>query len=192
MTKKPRPPTARTTAYPEVQQPPRHPTDLPGRHPIPNVRNPVISATRHEVFLRELATDGNVTRAASIAGCDRSGVYQYARAHPEFAERWAAALEVAGESLEAEAHRRAVEGVEEPIYYKGVECGRVRRYSDGLLALMLRARRPEYRETRRVEISKAPKESPVTQESRIAMARRIAFALQLGLRAAEAAREGKR
>ncbi len=59
---------------------------------------------------------------------------------------------MAADVLEAEAHRRAVEGVEEPVgWYKGVAGGTVRRYSDVLLMFLTKGALPErYRE--RVEV----------------------------------------
>jgi hypothetical protein len=46
--------------------------------------------------------------------------------------------------LEAEAHRRAVEGVEKPVgWYKGRPGGYVREYSDVLLIFLLKGLRPE-------------------------------------------------
>lgn len=41
--------------------------------------------------------------------------------------------------LESEAYRRAVEGVDEPVFYKGDECGAVRKYSDKILLVLLKA-----------------------------------------------------
>ncbi len=49
--------------------------------------------------------------------------------------------------MEDEARRRAVDGVEESVFYQGEQVSTVRRYSDTLLIFMLKARRPEtYRE----------------------------------------------
>lgn len=50
------------------------------------------------------------------------------------------------EAREAEAHRRAVKGWKEPVYYKGIECGTIRRFSDRLLELLLKADNPKYRD----------------------------------------------
>jgi len=47
------------------------------------------------------------------------------------------------QAAEDEAFRRAVEGTEEPVYHKGKVCGSVRRYSDGLLTLLLKAGDPD-------------------------------------------------
>jgi hypothetical protein len=50
-------------------------------------------------------------------------------------------------ALEDEALRRAVEGVEEPVYQGGKQVGVIRKYSDALLMFLLKAARPEkYRE----------------------------------------------
>ncbi|MBA3033575.1 MAG: terminase [Gammaproteobacteria bacterium] len=147
--------------------------------------NANITVKRYNVFLAELAIDGNVTRAANATGVDRSNAYQRRLRNPDFAKRWDDAIEAATDAIEAEAHRRAVDGVEEPIFYKGVECGRVTRYSDPLLIALLKRHRPEYRDSGRVEIANAPGEVLRVEESPIAAARKIAFALQLGLRAAQ-------
>lgn len=74
---------------------------------------------RYELFLSELAADGNVTRAANIAGVQRSCVYDKRERDPEFAKRWANAIDAFADTLEKEAFRRAVLGVEKPIAYQG-------------------------------------------------------------------------
>jgi len=45
--------------------------------------------------------------------------------------------------LEQEVRRRAVEGIEEAVYSGGEQVGTVRRFSDRLLALLMRARKPD-------------------------------------------------
>lgn len=47
-----------------------------------------------------------------------------------------------------EIDRRAIEGWDEEVYYKGVLCGTIHRYSDHLLAAKLRAVDPRYSTTR--------------------------------------------
>ena len=42
------------------------------------------------------------------------------------------------DALEAEARRRAVEGVRKPVFYQGVICGWVGEYSDTLLIFLLK------------------------------------------------------
>jgi hypothetical protein len=46
-------------------------------------------------------------------------------------------------TLESEARRRAVDGVDEPVFHKGRICGTVRKYSDALLMFLLRGNAPE-------------------------------------------------
>jgi hypothetical protein len=56
--------------------------------------------------------------------------------------------------MEDEAMRRAVDGWDEPVYQKGEQVGVVRKYSDSLLALLLRGRRPDvYRDNAQVQVS---------------------------------------
>lgn len=65
----------------------------------------------------------------------------------DFAAQWDEAIETAIDALEHEARRRAVKGVDEPVFYQGNVCGVVTRYSDTLLIQLLKAHRPEkYRE----------------------------------------------
>lgn len=59
-----------------------------------------------------------------------------------FAEQWDAAVEAGTDVLEDEALRRAKDGTNEPVFYQGVRCGLVRKYSDTLLIFLLKARRP--------------------------------------------------
>ena len=97
-------------------------------------------------FLNALVrTGGNVTRAAELAGVDRSTPYTSQwRNDPVFAEALKQAREMAADTLEAEAIRRAFEGTLEPVgWYKGTPGGYVRRYSDTLLIFALKGAFPE-------------------------------------------------
>lgn len=107
-----------------------------------------------EQFILNLADGGHVMESAKLAGVGRRTVYDERQRNEEFALQWADAIEVSTELLEKEAQRRAVDGVEEPIYYKGDEVGRVRKYSDTLLIFLLKGRRPDvYRDGVKVEHS---------------------------------------
>ncbi len=107
-----------------------------------------------EKFLIELAKAGNVAAAALALGIDRSNAYKWRRADSSFASAWDDALLEAAEHLEQVAYRRAVEGVEEPVYYKGGICGMVRRYDNTLLWNLLKASNPaKYRETAAVQVN---------------------------------------
>ncbi len=100
-------------------------------------------------FLEALGRLGTVTAAAEGVGVCRGHAYELRRSDPLFAEGFAQALEEAADRLEEEARRRAVEGVEHPIIHGGKRVldddGQplsIRRYSDGLLLALLKARRP--------------------------------------------------
>lgn len=105
---------------------------------------------RRDKFLRVLAETGNVTAAAREAGMARSQFYVVRAADPSFAVLWRDAEEAAADLLEAEARRRAVDGVEEPLMGGGKlikdddgNAVLVRKYNDRLLEFLLKAHRPD-------------------------------------------------
>src|SRR5258705_8413850 len=88
-----------------------------------------------------------------LAGTSRTRVYEFKKIDPAFAAAWDEAEEMAADALEAEARRRGVEGVQEPLVSAGrIVCDdegqpiAIRRYSDNLLLALLKARRPPRRE----------------------------------------------
>jgi hypothetical protein len=88
-----------------------------------------------------------VTRAARDTGVARSTVYHAREQDDAFAAAWADISEMTLERMEAEAIRRAVDGVDRAVYYQGEEVGLERQYSDTLLIFLLKAGRPDkYRE----------------------------------------------
>jgi hypothetical protein len=99
------------------------------------------TSERRETFLGVLAETGNVTRAAACVGMTRRQMYYHREADAEFAEAWEDAVEQATDELEEEARRRALEGVEEEVYFQGEVVGYKRVYSDAMMALMLKAYR---------------------------------------------------
>jgi hypothetical protein len=94
-----------------------------------------------DAFLAHLAETGILSDAAAAAGVDRSNVFRRRQDDPEFAQAVEQAIDMAADKLEAEARRRALEGVEEPVYQGGQLVGTKRVYSDSLLALLLKGRR---------------------------------------------------
>jgi hypothetical protein len=121
------------------------------------------------VFLTALAACGNVSLAARAACVNRDTAYEHRRRDFDFAARWADAIEEASDALEAEARRRAVDGVNEPVVYQGELMGvwvgtdgkpatkdaegarfiplTLKKYSDVLLIFLLKGNRPDkYRE----------------------------------------------
>jgi hypothetical protein len=109
-----------------------------------------LTRERQERFVKALGETGIVSAAVEIAGTSRTRVYELRKHDPGFASAWDEAEEQAADALEAEAWRRAVDGVPEPLVSSGKvvrdEDGQplaIRRYSDNLLLALLKARRPE-------------------------------------------------
>lgn len=97
---------------------------------------------------------GNVTKACKKLKLPRDTFYTWLKEDKDFKAAYDAAAIKAVGVLEDEANRRAVEGVLEPVYHKGEKVGTVRRYSDTLLIVLLKAHAPEkYRERVSTEIS---------------------------------------
>jgi hypothetical protein len=112
-------------------------------------------------LLAALRESANVQLSCAAAGVPRRTFYNRRDADPEFAAAVAEALEDGCDLLEAEARRRAVEGVPRPKFDR---AGRPiidpatglqyveREYSDTLLIVLLKAHRPEkFRENYRHE-----------------------------------------
>jgi hypothetical protein len=103
---------------------------------------------RDKKFLDKLAAGYSVAAAAREAGYGRQHSYDHRKLDPDFAARWDEAVEAGTDLIEDEMHRRAVHGVEDPVYYQGEQCGVARKYSDTLMIFHLKGRRPEkYRDT---------------------------------------------
>ena len=138
---------------------------------------------RYNLFLAELALDGNVTRAAKAVGVDRSNAYQRRLRNPTFAQRWDDAVESFADAVEAEAYRRAVTGTTKGIWWQGARVGEEQQWSDALLLALLKAKRPrEYGDRSKVEVGNADDKPFKTEASPTAVARTILHAFALGLR----------
>jgi hypothetical protein len=94
-----------------------------------------------DAFLAHLAETGILSDAAAAAGVNRTTVFRRRQDDAEFAKQVEEAIDMAADKLEAEARRRALEGVEEPVYQGGQLVGTKTVYSDSLLALLLKGRR---------------------------------------------------
>lgn len=93
-------------------------------------------------FLDGLRAGMTVTDAAKAAGTARTTVRYWRDNDEQFAKDWDDAYDEGTDVLEAEAQRRAVEGVKRPVYQGGELVGHVQEYSDTLMNIMLQARRP--------------------------------------------------
>lgn len=103
----------------------------------------VTTDARKNALLDALARLGNLKRACDETGISATTHYQWLRSDPAYASAYEDAATEAAEMLEAEAFRRAHDGVDKPVFYQGEQCGVIREYSDSLLSLLLKARRPD-------------------------------------------------
>lgn len=106
-------------------------------------------------------TGGRVGEAAKLAKIARCRHYAWLT-HETYRTLFEQAKEQAADLLEDEAVRRANEGVLEPVFYQGEQCGSIRRYPDGLMQFLLRGAKPEKYNRERVEHS-GPDGGPVEQ-----------------------------
>jgi hypothetical protein len=106
-----------------------------------NLSNTPVSASRHDgwtaarkvQFLEALAHDGNVCAACARVGLSREAAYRLRRREPLFARAWAAAQLQAREIVGEVLGTRAIDGIEEEIWYRGEVVGTRRRYDTRLL-----------------------------------------------------------
>lgn len=118
------------------------------RTPSKNETSEKLSKRKKRAFLNALAKTGRVAHAARAAGyTDSRYLQQLRRKDDDFAKEWEEAVEAAGDVLEDAAMQRAVEGVTEPVFYKGTVVGHKVVYSDQLLQFLLKHNKPDkYRE----------------------------------------------
>lgn len=76
-------------------------------------------------FCAALAETCNVGRACAAVGISRQTAYNWREADADFALAWERAMKAGLLALEDEAHRRAFEGTDEPVFYKGDECDKL-------------------------------------------------------------------
>jgi len=99
----------------------------------PAIRHDGWTAERKALFLDALADHGNVLRACAAAGLSREAAYRLRRRDALFARAWAAAQVLAREHTGQVLGDRALEGVEEEVWYRGEVVGTRRRYDNRLL-----------------------------------------------------------
>lgn len=111
-----------------------------------------ITHLKKRAFLLSFAECGNIRRAAEESGVTRRAHYFWLKEDPDYAEAFEDAKEMAIEALEEEARRRAHDGVDKPVFYKGDKVATVKEYSDTLLIFLLKSLRPEkYRDHYQLE-----------------------------------------
>ena len=107
----------------------------------------VLTPSLQAEFLKSLQLFGNVRLACRAARVSAQTSYRQRRASPALAQAWDAALLAARAHAEATLADRALNAVEEAVFYHGEEVARRRRYDSRLLlAHLARLDRLEERE----------------------------------------------
>jgi hypothetical protein len=113
-------------------------------HRVIVVENPYkFTREAQDAACRAMALTGNRHAAASAAGVSLVTVNRAASSDPDFRERLDEAKAQYVRTLEAEAHRRAVEGYDEQKCGPGGTLYSVTKYSDPLLLHLLKRKAPE-------------------------------------------------
>ena len=101
--------------------------------PATTVRHDGWTPERRTQFLDRLAQDGNVLASCALVGLSREAAYRLKRRDPLFARAWAAAQALAREASAEVLGTRAIDGIEEDVWYRGEVVGTRRRYDNRLL-----------------------------------------------------------
>jgi hypothetical protein len=162
------------------------------RKPYVPKRHATVATTPHAqvTFLAGLAKGLSATGAAALVNVDRTTVYRWRNADPEFAKAWDEAIEAGTDILEDEALRRALEGNAEPMVSMGkVVRGDdgypllVKKHADGLMQFLLKGRRREKFSERqevkldaKIETTDGPQARDIVSERLAQLSERVAKA----------------
>ena len=126
---------------PAAPAPAPDPADPLAFTPVPRkrMRRRGWSAARQREFIEHLAETGSVRAACRRMGVGEHQVYVL-RNHPEgasFRKAWEAALDMGIQRIEDVAMDRALNGVDQPVFYHGEAVGERKVYNDRLLMFLL-------------------------------------------------------
>lgn len=114
------------------------------------------------LFLNHLKfSNGYVKEACKVSGINRTLAFDLRGKVPAFKKIWDEIYEESTDVLEDAAFNRAINGVDEPIYWQGDKVGTKKRYSDSLLNTLLVGRRPDVYKTRVASELSGPDGGPV-------------------------------
>lgn len=108
---------------------------------------------KKQKFLENYQAIGTITGASKAVGICRTQHYDWLKNDETYAEAFAQAEHSVADMLEEEAIRRAVQGVERPVYQGGKLVGMVQDYSDTLLIFLMKGLKPDrYQQRTTVEV----------------------------------------
>ena len=126
---------------------------------------PEIADPLKKAFLASYAHTGRITKAGKACGVGWRNHYNWMAADPVYATAFATAKRMAGDFLEDEAVRRAMEGITKRVYYKGDVVDEVQEFSDLLMIFLLKGAKPDtYREHVDIRLSQAQAAEQIASE----------------------------
>jgi len=141
-----------------------------------------VSRLKLDDFFHQLGRTGSVTTAAERSGLRRATLYKLRATDEAIATRWQRALDLGVERLQDDAMRRALDGVERPVWRNGEQVGTVQQYDNRLLQFLLKSHRPEIYGDRRTA---GPPPLPFDLAKRLAAGQRRLDAYESRRRAEE-------
>jgi hypothetical protein len=111
----------------------------------------LITDAQQDIFLAAYRKTGLLQKSAKIAGLNKHQIDKFSKGNTAEAETFALNLQDAadswGDTIREELTRRAIDGIDENVYYKGQWLETKRVYSDSLLTLMATSTLSEYKKT---------------------------------------------
>ena len=108
---------------------------------FPELASPVDSPLQQRM-LNAYILCGQVKPACRKARISHVAHYRWMRLDPTYREAFERARVMAGDLVEDEAMRRAVDGWEEPVFFQGQVVGHITRYDGTLLVTLLKGFKP--------------------------------------------------
>lgn len=102
-----------------------------------------LTPEKQKEFLELFSKSGNCAMSCRTIGVTRNAIWYLRERDAAFDEDYKEAEAIALGLLEEEARRRALEGVDRPIYQQGNLVGYEKVYSDRMLEILLKAHAPE-------------------------------------------------
>lgn len=129
-----------------------------------------------DLILLGIAAGLEIKHVLNRTGYTRRQLQRLRETSEDFAVRFDSAKEDGTDMYVAEAHRRAVTGIDKPIYYKGEKVDTVKEYSDAMLIFLLKAR-DRARFGDKLQVADNPKDLIDPAEGLVAARRRAAAAV---------------
>jgi hypothetical protein len=113
-----------------------------------------IRRREQRAFLAGFLQTGRITKAAELAGIHYTTHFNWMKRSKAYAEAFEEAKRIAGDLAEDEIYRRAFEGYDHPVTYKGKIKAHYKAFSDILAMFFLKGLRPEkYRDSSPIPVN---------------------------------------